>query len=43
MSVMRGTAMVSPVASVRRSALEMTFSSSEIGSRWLTPDRLSIF
>ena len=43
MSVMRGTATVSPVASARRSAFETTFSSSEIGSRWLTPERLSIF
>ena len=27
--------------SARRSAFEMTFSSTEIGSRWLTPERLS--
>ena len=32
-----------PRAIARRSALETTFSSSEIGRRWLTPDRLSIF
>jgi hypothetical protein len=43
MSVTRGTAMLSPVASVRRSAFETTFSRSEIGNRWLTPERLSIF
>ena len=40
---MRGTVIFSPAASARRSAFEMTFSSSEIGRRWLTPDRLSIF
>jgi hypothetical protein len=27
----------------RRSALEITFSIAEIGRRWLTPERLSIF
>ena len=37
------TATCSRVASARRSAFEMTFSSSEIGRRWLTPERLSIF
>ena len=30
-------------SSARRSAFETTFSSSEIGSRWLTPERLSTF
>jgi hypothetical protein len=33
----------SPASSARRSALETTFSRREIGSRWLTPERLSIF
>ena len=42
MSVTRGTTTCSPCASARRSALEMTSSSVVIGSRWLTPDRLSI-
>ena len=35
--------LVSPARSARRSAFDTTFSSSEIGSRWLTPERLSIF
>ena len=43
MSLMRGTTSLSVFRIARRSALETTFSMAEIGSRWLTPDRLSIF
>jgi hypothetical protein len=39
---MRGTTSFSPLASARRSALETTSSSVLMGSRWLTPERLSI-
>jgi hypothetical protein len=41
-SVTRGTTTFSPLARARRSAFEMTSSSVVIGSRWLTPERLSI-
>jgi len=43
MSVTRATTGASPLASARRSAFETTVSSTLIGRRWLTPDRLSIF
>ncbi len=43
MSLTRGSTGVSPVTSARRSAFETTSSSVEIGSRWLTPLRLSTF
>src|SRR5215467_11622784 len=38
---MRGTATDSFAARARRSALESTFSRTEIGRRWETPERLS--
>ena len=34
---------LSALRKARRSALEITFSSAEMGRRWLTPERLSIF
>ena len=42
MSPMRGTTSFSPERIARRSALEMTFSITLIGRRWLTPERLSM-
>src|SRR5208282_836572 len=43
MSLIRGTMNSSWCVSARRSAFETTFSIAEIGSRWLTPERLSTF
>ena len=43
MSVTRGTTRVSPLLAARRSAFDTTFSRQVVGSRWLTPERLSIF
>ena len=37
----RGTTFLSPSAIERRSALETAFSRTLMGSRWLTPERLS--
>jgi hypothetical protein len=41
-SLTRATAQSSRFISARRSAFETTFSIAEIGSRWLTPERLSM-
>ena len=41
MSLIRGTTAGSPDRRPRRSALETACSSTLIGSRWLTPERLS--